>query len=105
MRRARRLRVCSLDRENLPRRSPFVVNQTPKDFMKARLVNNAVFHADFDATLMEKDVLQQARELLGSEQCKAIGITFDDFDKRYFQKYPKWKQLQKKEQDTRKKSF
>ena len=35
--------------------------------MKASLVNNAIFHSEFDATLNEKENMDMARELLGNE--------------------------------------
>ena len=58
--------------------------------MKAQLVNNSIFHTDFDATILEKDNLMQAKELLGEKPVNQLSNKNEDYDKRYYQKYPKW---------------
>ena len=61
------MRVSSLDNEKLSKKSPFIKNPKLADYMKASLVNNAIFHSEFDATLNEKENMDMARELLGNE--------------------------------------
>ena len=52
--------------------------------MKASLVNNAIFHSEFDATLVEKENLEMAKTLLGNEQTTKISMPEENFDKRYY---------------------
>ena len=54
---ARRLPVRSTDPNSPLIKSPFAPRtaQTPANLMKASLVNNAIFHSQYDATLVEPD--------------------------------------------------
>ena len=70
---AKNVRVSSLDNEKLSRKSPFIKNQKLADYMKASLVNNAIFHSEFDPTLVEKDNMDMARALLGDEPATQMG--------------------------------
>ena len=82
---SRKVRVSSLDNEKLGKKSPFVKNQNLADYMKASLVNNAIFHTDFDATLVDKENLEMAKSLLGcQDKATKLGMPQDNFDKRYF---------------------
>ena len=62
---ARKIRVSSLDNELKGKKSPFLKNPSMADYMKAKLVNNAIFHSEFDPSLIEKENLEMAKELLG----------------------------------------
>ena len=64
MNRGRRLRVSSYDDIELPRPSPFFKSKKLKDYMMACLVNNSIFHSDFDPTLVERENIAMAKELL-----------------------------------------
>jgi len=44
----------------LLRKSPFAKSTSPKEIMKAILVNNNIFHADFEAAVVGKDNLKAA---------------------------------------------
>ena len=43
-------------------KSPFMKKPNLKDYMKASLVNNAIFHSQFDPTIMDKDNLDMAKQ-------------------------------------------
>ena len=104
MKRAHKVRVTSHE-NRLPRNSPFAKSATLKDFMKAQLVNNSLFHTEFESTVLEKDSLAQAKELLGEKAVNKLSSKNEEFNKRYYQKYPKWKEKRKREEDIRKKAF
>lgn len=70
---SRKVRVSSLDNAQLNKKSPFLKKQNLADYMKASLVNNAIFHSEYDATLQEKENLEMARELLGNETTNKLG--------------------------------
>jgi len=48
---SRKVRVSSLDNAKLNKKSPFLKKQNMADYMKASLINNAIFHSEYDATL------------------------------------------------------
>lgn len=52
--------------------------------MKAQLVNNAIFHGEFDASLQEKESKTQAVELLGKKEVRKLTMDQNEYDKRYF---------------------
>ena len=66
------------------KKSPFMKSPNLKDYLKANLVHNAIFHSEFDATLVEKDTIEMAKKLLGNEPATRIGLPEENFDKRYF---------------------
>ena len=68
----------------MSRKSPFMQSKTMKDYMKASLVNNSIFHGEFDPSLATKESLAQAEQLIGKNQAMKLGGNSTDFDKRYF---------------------
>lgn len=64
--------------------SPFMKTSTPANYMKASLVNNSIFHAQFDATLVDDTNMAVAKKLLGLEETKKLAEKGEIYDKRYF---------------------
>ena len=58
---SRGVRISSVDSAKMGKKSPFIKNPNLADYMKANLVHNAIFHSDFDATMVEKDNLEMAK--------------------------------------------
>ena len=81
---SRGVRISSVDNDKLGMKSPFMKKPNLPDYMKANLVNNAIFHSQFDATIVEKDNLDMAKQLLGNEPATRIGLPEESFDKRYY---------------------
>ena len=102
---AKKLRLSSLHTETVSRKSPFMQTKTMKDYMKATLVNNSIFHGEFDPSLATHETLFMAEQLIGKQQAQKLAGNSTDFDKRYYQKYPKWQQLKKRDIEIQKKAF
>ena len=96
-RKLKNMRVCSPNAQEYPARSPFAKQGTMRDFMKAKLVNNNIFHEEFDGSIASKDNLAVCSELFGHKEAHRLGSVTEDFDKRYFQKYPGQQKKDKKE--------
>ena len=74
----------------LSKKSPFVKggSDDPAGFLKAAMVNNNIFHGDFDPSLTDESTLKAATELLGVKEANKLGQIREVFDRRYYQKYP-----------------
>lgn len=59
---SRGVRISSVNHETQGMKSPFMKKPNLKDYMKASLVNNAIFHSQFDPTIMDKDNLDMAKQ-------------------------------------------
>lgn len=100
------VRVCSQELQVLPKKSPFAAGPyDPKDYMKAVMVNNNIFHGDFDPSLTEPNNLKAATELLGVQEANRLGQVTEVYDKRYFQKYPKQKEKLRAQEAMKRKAF
>ena len=86
-------------------RSPFLRKKTPGNYIKAQLVNNSLYHSEFDPRLVDSQNLAIARVLLGPEKTNVLAPQNEEFDKRYHQRYPKWREMQKKQAQMQKKQF
>lgn len=78
------VRVCSQDLQKLPKKSPFAKSPDPRDHIKAVMVNNNIFHGDFDASLAETANLKAATELLGVQEANKLGQITEIYDRRYY---------------------
>lgn len=69
------------------------------------MVNNNIFHGEFDPSLTESTNLKAATELLGVKEANRLGEVREVFDKRYYQKYPGWKEKLRVHEVMKRKAF